>query len=78
MSLGDLMSEERRDILLHLTLSASHWKEKDTILKASLRYFNLINSTIESAECKLEVNRTGIIMIITLLICDHTKHNFLC
>ena len=58
------MSEERRDILLHFTLSESVWKEKDTILKASLCYFNLINSTIETAECKLEVNRTGIIMML--------------
>ncbi len=62
--MGDLQSEEERDIVLELMLPALPGPvEKDLVVKAELSYFNIITSQFDTVECQLTVNRTGIIYI---------------
>ena len=58
--MGDLQSEEERDIVLELRLPALPGPvEGDPVVRAQLSYFNVITSQIDSVECQLAVNRTG-------------------
>ena len=44
--MGDLQSEEERDIVLELKLPAMASPQQDTVLKATLSYFNVITSRV--------------------------------
>ena len=58
--MGDLQSEEERDIVLELHLPALPAPvEGDLVAKAQLSFFNVITSQIDTVECQLHVNRTG-------------------
>ena len=59
--MGDLQSEEERDIVLELMLPVLPGPvEKDLVMKVELSYFNIITSQLDTVECQLAVNRTGI------------------
>ena len=60
LSLGDLQSEEGRDVVLEIVLPALAAPTQDTVLKATLSYFNVISSTMETASYELAINRAGI------------------
>ena len=57
--LGDLQSEEGRDIVLTLILPALEASEQACVLKATLTYFNVIRSAMQVASCELVLNRSG-------------------
>ena len=58
--MGDLQSEEERDIVLELMLPVLPGPvEKDLVMKVELSYFNIITSQLETVECQLTVNHTG-------------------
>ena len=58
--MGDLQSEEERDIVLELTLPALPGAiEGDPVVKAQLSYFNVITSQMDTVECQLAIDRTG-------------------
>jgi predicted secreted Zn-dependent protease len=58
--MGDLQSEEERDIVLELNLPALAGPiEGDPVVKAQLSYFNVITSQLDTVDCQLNVNRTG-------------------
>ena len=60
LGVGDLQSEEEKDIVLELKLPALSSPQQDLVLKASLSYFNVITSTINPVSCDLTVDRKGI------------------
>lgn len=58
--MGDLQSEEERDIVLELVLPAlSAANESDPTLKSELSYFNVITSALDTVGHQLDVNRSG-------------------
>lgn len=58
--MGDLQSEEERDIVLELTLPALPGPvEGVPVIRAQLSYFNVITSQMDTVDCQLTVNRTG-------------------
>ena len=58
--MGDLQSEEERDIVLELLLPVlPGTMESDPVIKAQLSYFNVITSMMDTLDCQLTVNRTG-------------------
>ena len=60
VAMGDLQSEEERDILLEMKLPAV---AADTsavvILQAKLVYFNVITSNMTSVDCNLSIERNS-------------------
>ena len=60
ISMGDLQSEEERDIVVELLLpTLSGPIEDDPIISAQLSYFNVITSQLETVDCQLAINRKG-------------------
>ncbi len=58
--MGDLQSEEERDIVLELSLPALPGPiEGDLAVRAQLSYFNVITSEMDTLHCELAVNRMG-------------------
>ena len=58
VELGDLQSEEERDVVMELTLPASGEPVKDCkVVLAKLNYFNVITSMMEEATAELLVHR---------------------
>ena len=59
ISLGDIQSEEGRDIVLRLSLPPVDSVQKHTVMKASISYFNVISSVLDTAEAELVADRSG-------------------
>ena len=57
--LGDIQSEEERDIVLELLLPSLEAPHEGPVLKVSLSYFNVVTSALENAECEMVANRSG-------------------
>ena len=57
--MGDLQSEEERDIVLELKLPAMASPQQDMVLKATLSYFNVITSEFDTVQSELSVQRGG-------------------
>jgi hypothetical protein len=63
--MGDIQSEEGRDIVLELCLPALPGPvEGDPVVKAELSYFNVVTSRMDTVDCQLKVNRAGIQWIV--------------
>jgi len=63
--MGDIQSEESRDVVLELELpamSSDTALEQAPIVKAELTYFNVITSQLDNTQCLLTTNRTGKVM----------------
>ena len=61
--MGDLQAEERRDIVLELTLDAvpqPYITTPQLILKAQVDYFNVLTIQLGSKQAELSVFRPGI------------------
>ena len=58
--MGDLQSEEERDVVLELKLPALSSPQQDLVLKASLSYFDVITSTLNTVNFDLTVDRKGL------------------
>ena len=62
VNIGDLQSEESRDIVLELSLDAVSEPSTETpqpVLNASVDYFNVVTNTMGSAKGNLGVLRPG-------------------
>ena len=62
IDMGDLQAEERRDIVLELTLDAVPQPYSITpqqILKAQVDYFNVLTNQLGSKQANLSVLRPG-------------------
>lgn len=58
IQLGDLQSEEERDVLLEMSLPATGEEAKDwVIVHPKLTYFNVISSMMEEVAVDLKVQR---------------------
>ena len=57
--MGDLQSEEERDIVLELKLPAMTSPQQDMVLKATLSYFNVITSEFDTVQSELTLQRGG-------------------
>ena len=57
--MGDLQSEEERDIVLELKLPALASPAQDTVLRTTLSYFNVINSELDTIQSDLVLSRGG-------------------
>ena len=57
--MGDLQSEEERDIVLELKLPALPSPTQDTVLRSTLSYFNVINSELDTVQSELVLSRGG-------------------
>ena len=58
VQLGDLQSEEERDVVLELTLPSTGEEASDwTVVSARLIYFNVITSVMEDVQYDLKVHR---------------------
>ena len=61
--MGDIQSEEGRDIVLELELPAlaseSVSAEEVVIATAELSYFNIITSQLDVVKCELKTSHTG-------------------
>ena len=57
--LGDIQSEEERDIVLELKLPVLPSPQPDATLVTTLSYFNVITSALDTLTTELTVNRTG-------------------
>jgi predicted secreted Zn-dependent protease len=58
VNLGDIQSDEERDTLLVINLPSAD-SSTTTILKSSIKYFCLIDSTYKSFEAEMSVSRSG-------------------
>ncbi|KAL5515925.1 hypothetical protein EMCRGX_G001170 [Ephydatia muelleri] len=58
ISLGDIQSEEGRDIVMSLILPALAASTTESVLKATISYFNVISSSMQTISCDLVVSRT--------------------
>ncbi len=59
IGIGDLQSEEERDIVLELKLPLLPFPQKDLVLKASLSYYNVITDKFEKNAVCLYVYRNS-------------------
>lgn len=59
IQLGDIQSEEERDIVLELSLPAVDGPQEVSAMKASLSYFNVVSSTLDTVDAELVVRRSG-------------------
>ena len=58
IQLGDLQSEEERDVVLEVTLPATGEEHSDwMVVSAKLTYFNVISSMMEDIQFDLKVHR---------------------
>ena len=57
--MGDLQSEEERDIVLEVKLPPLPTPQQDLVMKASLSYFNIITSSLDTVTFDLIVDRKG-------------------
>ena len=57
--MGDLQSEEERDIVLELKLPALPAPKVDNVVKATLSYFNIITSELDTVTYELTIRREG-------------------
>lgn len=57
--MGDIQSEEERDILIEMTLPAVTNPSSDEVVKGNLSYFNVISSSLETVECSLTLERNS-------------------
>ena len=57
--MGDIQSEEERDIVLELKLPALPSPQPDTVLVVTLSYFNVITSALDTLTHELTISRTG-------------------
>ena len=58
IQLGDLQSEEERDVLLEISLPTTGEEAKDwTVVCPKLTYFNVISSMMEEVVADLKVQR---------------------
>ena len=56
--MGDLQSEEERDIVLEVQMPAlPEAVDEFLVAKAQLSYFNIITSRMDTVECQLTANR---------------------
>jgi len=56
--MGDIQSEEERDIVLELKLPALPSPQPDTVLVVTLSYFNVITSALDTLTHELTISRT--------------------
>ena len=61
--MGDLQSEEERDIVLELKLPALPSPTQDTVLRSTLSYFNVISSELDTIQSELVLSRGGKMMV---------------
>ena len=59
IQLGDIQSEEERDIVLELSLPAVEGDQEGAVLRARLSYFNVISSTLDTVDAELVARRSG-------------------
>ena len=59
VAMGDLQSEEQRDVLLELQLPVVPAPTIDTVATATLTYFNVITSSMDTVSAQLKLERTG-------------------
>ena len=57
--MGDLQSEEERDIVLEIKLPSVTSPQQDTVLKTTLSYFNVITSEFDIVQSDLILSRGG-------------------
>ena len=57
--MGDLHSEEQRDILIEFKLPPVPAPGPDNIVSCQIVYFNVITSAMDTVECYLTLQRTG-------------------
>ena len=57
--MGDLQSEEQRDILIEFKLPPVPAPGPDNIVSCQIVYFNVITSAMDTVECYLTLQRTG-------------------
>ena len=60
VTMGDLQSEEQRDILIELLLPALPNPTSDQVIGSQLVYFNVITSALDTVDCPLVLKRTGL------------------
>ena len=56
--LGDMQSEEERDVLLTVNLPSTDCSTA-TVLKSSIKYFCTVDSSYKSFDTEMTVNRSG-------------------
>ena len=64
--MGDIQSEESRDIVVELELPSMPSDialEQVPLVKAELTYFNVITSQLDNTQCLLTTNRIGMTLI---------------
>ena len=66
--MGDLQSEEKRDVVLELKLPAVSSLVQDHVLKASLSYFNVITYAANTVTFNLNIERKGMVYFIIILV----------
>lgn len=57
--MGDIQSEEGRDLVLELELPPVPASEHVPLVSVELSYFNVITSQFDTVQCQLTTNRTG-------------------
>ena len=57
--MGDLQSEEERDIVLEIQLPAVPSPQQDTVVRTTLSYFNVITSELDTIQSELIISRGG-------------------
>ena len=65
VDMGDLQSEEDRDLVIELSLSklSAPYEEEKTLLNARVNYFNVISKQIDSKSACLKVDRPDIVIL---------------
>ncbi len=64
--MGDIQSEESRDLVLELELPPmlySRAYRNNALVNVQVSYFNVITSQHENVECKLVTNRIGMFIL---------------
>lgn len=77
VAMGDIQSEENRDIVLELELppvASSDASEDVPLVKAELTYFNVATSQIDTMQCLVTTCRKGIMKMIQYLIVKINCH----
>ena len=59
VAMGDLQSEEQRDVLLEMKLPVLPAPTTDVVVTATLSYFNVITSFVDTVSAQLKLERTG-------------------
>lgn len=69
IGLGDIQSEEERDIVLQLLLPGLEAPVEEPVVKVTLSYFNVVTSTLDTVECEIVASRTGEYVDIYICVC---------